>query len=211
MRAAIGFTVKSGWAAAVLLTETGDPATLSVADSRRIELGDPAVPDSRQPYHATFGTAREEGPELKRLLKAIERYGAKSMSDLLREYETAGHDVRGAGVIAGSLIDPARLGNAHIRIHALEGQLFRGIIEEAVAKADVPVKIWRARDVYAIATKILKEPEETIRESIASLGAQIEGSWRAEQKLAALAAWLATKPIGLTPSSVSGRTTTGHS
>jgi hypothetical protein len=62
IRSASGFTVKSGWASAVLVTETdGSPR---VADSRRVELSDPGIPESRQPYHAGFGKARDGGPEL---------------------------------------------------------------------------------------------------------------------------------------------------
>jgi hypothetical protein len=188
-RAAIGFTVKSGWAAAVLLA--GEPASPAVVDSRRIELSDPDVPESRQPYHEAFGTARAEGVELRQLLAAVKRFGAKSVSDLLRDYQTAGHEVHAIGIIAGSLIDPERLGNAHIRIHALEGQLFRRIIEDTVAKSAIRCDIWQARDVYATATTILNQPEETIRERVTSLGTLVEGPWRTEQKLAALAAWCA--------------------
>src|SRR5262245_3917928 len=65
--AAIGFAVKSGWAATVLLV--GSPASPSLAHSRRIDLSDPAIPDSRQPYHAGFGTARSTGADLTRLVR----------------------------------------------------------------------------------------------------------------------------------------------
>ena len=49
-RAAIGFTVKSGWACAVLVA--GSATSPRVVDSRRVDLSDPAIPESRQPYHA---------------------------------------------------------------------------------------------------------------------------------------------------------------
>jgi len=49
-RVAVGFRVKSGWAAAVVLS--GPSSSPSVLHSRRIELSDPAVPESRQPFHA---------------------------------------------------------------------------------------------------------------------------------------------------------------
>ena len=52
-RAAVGFAVKSGWAVAVLVSGSGKSPSL--ADSRRVELSDPAVPAARQPYHEGSG------------------------------------------------------------------------------------------------------------------------------------------------------------
>lgn len=186
--AAVGFCVKSGWASAVLLVASS--ATPRVADSRRVDLSDPAVPQSRQPYHAGFGTARAAGPDLAHLVQSVEVYGRRSVSALLRQYETAGHQLRGAGLVVGSLIDPKRIGNDHIRIHALEGRLFRQVIEQAVAASRVPCSIWRERDLHGAAAGILKRPEQTLRKTVAGIGSDVTGSWRAEQKAAALAAWL---------------------
>ena len=124
--AAIGFTVKSGWASVVLLT--GPAASPRVVSSCRVELSDPAIPESRQPYHAGFGTARSAGPELSRLVAGVKRFGRKSVSDLIRQYQAGEHNLYGAGMVVGSLIDPKTIANDHIRIHALEGQLFRGVV-----------------------------------------------------------------------------------
>lgn len=182
--------MKSGWAAAVLLV--GSPTSPRVADSRRVELSDPAIPESRQPYHAGFGTARDTGPELSRLLRSVRQFGKRSVTALIRRYQTAGHRVVGVGVIAGSLIDPERIANAHIRIHALEGQLFRSIVEDAAASNALTCSIWRERDVYALASEALRQPERCVRTAVTALrsGSRVAGSWRAEQKAAAVAAWL---------------------
>jgi hypothetical protein len=51
--AALGFRVKSGWAAVVLLTRLADAPQL--AHVNRVELSDPRLPETRQPYHATTG------------------------------------------------------------------------------------------------------------------------------------------------------------
>jgi hypothetical protein len=187
-RAAIGLTVKSGWASAVLLI---DSATLPrVVDSRRVDLSDPTIPESRQPYHAGFGTARATGPELSRLIAAVKRFGRRSVTDAIRDYQAVGHSVRGAGVVVGSLIDPKRIANDHIRIHALEGHLFRGVVQDAAARSRLPCFIWRERDLHALAAGILKQPESALRDTLAALGREVAGPWRAEQKAAALAAWL---------------------
>lgn len=183
----IGFTVKSGWAGGVLLS--GPPVSSWVVDSRGIDLSDPATPGSPQPYHAGFGTARDDGRELARLVASAEQFGEESVSRLIRRYRTDGHHLRGAGIVAGSLADPERFGNAHIRIHALEGRRFRGVVQEAVAQSALTSAIWRERDVYQLAARFLKQPEMRVRASVAALGRTVAGSWRAEQKTASLAAW----------------------
>jgi hypothetical protein len=187
-RAALGVTVKSGWACAVLVVRSG--AELLVADSRRVELSDPAVAESRQPYHAGFGTARASGSERSRLIAGVRRYGRQSFGRLIQQYRADGHVLEGAGLVAGSLIDPARIANDHIRIHALEGQLFRGVVEDAAARYDLCCSIWRERDLYTQAVMVLNQTDSALRATIAGLGRLVEGPWRAEQKAAALAAWM---------------------
>lgn len=185
---AVGITVKSGWAAAVVVRGPG--SSPRVVENGRIDLSDPEVPDSRQPYHAGFGTARAGGRELSRLVSSVRRFGGKSVRDAIRRYRAVGHDLRGAGVVVGSLIDPDTIANDHIRIHALEGRLFRRIVEDAAARANLRCSTWRERDLYASSAAAFKRPEQALRDAVNALGDDVAGPWRAEQKMAALAAWL---------------------
>lgn len=187
-RAAAGFTVKSGWACAVLVA--GDAASPAVADSRRIELGDPGVPEARQPYHEGFGTARAAGPPLSRLVASVERYGGRAVAGLFDAYRADGYALRGAAIVAGSLIDPDRIANDHIRIHALEGRLFRSIVEKAAERNGLRSLVCRERDLYVLAAERLHRSIEDLRAAVAGLGRGAAGPWRAEHKSAALAAWL---------------------
>jgi hypothetical protein len=180
--------VKSGWASAVLLV--GSAAAPRVADSRRVDLSDPDLPESRQPYHAGFATAREAGRDLSRLVGAVRRFGGRSVTELIRRYRAAGHPVRHAGIVVGSLIDPERIANDHIRIHALEGRLFRSVVQDTAARSRLACSIWRERDLYAAGSSVLKMPEVVLRARLAGLGREVGGPWRVEQKAAALAAWL---------------------
>ena len=187
-RAAVGFTVKSGWAAVVLLTDSS--TSPRVADSRRIDLSDPSVPESRQPHHAGFGTARSRGPDLSRLLRSVRRFGSRSVRGLIDGYTVVGHQLAGAAVVVGSLADPEGIANEHIRIHALEGRLFRTVVIEAAVAGGLTCSIWRERDLYAVAAESLERPEPDLRGVVAAFGRTVDGAWRAEQKAAALAAWL---------------------
>jgi len=186
--AVVGFTVKSGWASVVLVT--GAAASVRVIDSRKVDLSDPASPESRQPYHDGFGTARSAGRELSRLVASVERFGTQSVTALLRHYQTQGHRLLGAGIVVGSLIDPERIGNGHIRIHALEGRLFRSVVEDAAARGHLASAIWRERDLYPVAAATIRQTEQELRGRLTALGREAAGSWRTEQKAAALAAWL---------------------
>jgi hypothetical protein len=187
-RAAAGFTVKSGWASAVLLS--GPPETPRVADARIVELSDPEVEDSRQPYHAGFGTAREAGSALRKLVTSVRQFGGQSMVHTLRAYGAAGYEVCGAGLVVGSLVDPESIKNDHIRIHAMEGHLFRGVVAHALSGRSIPHTIWRERDLFDVAAGALGRTEPELRRMLTDLGREVEGGWRGEQKRAALAAWL---------------------
>lgn len=188
MNSALGFTIKSGWACAVVLD--GSAKGPQVVTSRRIELSNPADAHGRQPYHAATGTARKPGPQLEKLIASVEQFGRQSVDAFIREHEKAGRRFDGAGIVVGSLIDPAEIANDHIRIHALEGQLFRGIVKAATDRRRVASSFWRERDIYELAATRLKRSESDLRETVAGFGRSVGGSWRAEHKAAALAAWL---------------------
>src|SRR5881296_1432941 len=119
--AAIGFRVKSGWATAVILGGGSSPTLLECGT---VLLSDPAVPESKQPYHAALELPEKEGKTVvERLRKVVERAAARSVTELLQQSKDAGRAVRAAGLVVGSMVDPASLHNDHIRAHALEGQL----------------------------------------------------------------------------------------
>jgi len=181
-------TVKSGWACVVLV---GGPAVSPhVLENRTVDLSDPATPESRQPYHDGFGTARSPGPALTSLVTSVERYGARSMNDLFDEYKTVGHSLCGVGVVVGSLIDPESIGNSHVRIHALEGRLFRQIVIEAAERRGIPCTIHRDRDLYEHATARLGRTAAVLRRQVSAINRPDGRAWRAEHKAAALAAWM---------------------
>ena len=168
----------------------GDSAAPRVLASGRVEMSDPKVPLSKQPYHDGFSTAREPGATLTHLLTSVRTFGRTSLSSLLDRYAEEGHIVGGAALVVGSLIDPNTLGNTHMRIHALEGRLFRDVLIEVLSERCVPHAVWRERDLFAAAALTLKRSESDLRVALAGLGNGSSGPWRGEQKKAALAAWL---------------------
>jgi len=187
--AAAGFRVKSGWAAAVLLTgPIGSPA---LRDNRMIDLSDPRVPETRQPYHATFGQLETDAKKINRRTEIVHRITKQSITELLSDYRRKGHSITIASLVVGSRIDPASIANLHIRAHALEGQLFRSTLEQALNARKIRTAILLERDVYDTASTQLKKSSADVRRTIQNIGRFTDGQWRAEQKLAALAAWFA--------------------
>jgi hypothetical protein len=185
---AIGFRAKTGWAAAVLLA--GPPSSPRLLDSRRLELCDPDRPDSRQPYHAGFGTFQEDDAEVKREVKNVRRFAARAMAALLREHAGAGRAPAAGAVVAGSGVDPATIANLHMRAHALEGRLYRDVVAEGLTAAGIRFVVMLERDLYARAARRLEMTETEIKRAVTELGRDAGGGWRAESKAAALAAWL---------------------
>ena len=188
-QAALGFRVKSGWATAVLLA---DPLqSPQVVDHRLVDLSDPAVPESRQPYHAAMGRLEEDGAKVATRLEVVRRVTNKSVAELLKDYHDTGYKVRSAGLVIGSQIDPASIKNPHIRAHALEGRLFRTALEDAVRSCGLPCSVMVERNAYSKAAAVLARSEDDLKRAVSGFGRSLSGTWRADEKMAALVAWLA--------------------
>lgn len=188
--AALGFRVKSGWAMAVLLAGPSDVPRL--ISCQTVLLSDPKIPQSKQPYHAALELPEKEGKLATRKLRDVVRGAAKkSIDTLLKEAAALQYGVRGAALVVGSLVDPATLHNEHIRAHGLEGQLFRTVLENAFRARKIPCEAFLEKGAYETAAGMLRTAPAQIKRAVAGLGESHEGSWRAEEKLAALAAWMA--------------------
>lgn len=185
---ALGFRVKSGRAIAVALS--GSKAAPAIVLCREVALGDPAVAATRQPFHVGFGTAREDLGEIARLTKIIERCAAASTAALLDADGVAGTRCREAALVVGSVIDPATVGNPHIRAHASEGRLFRLVLQRALESHGVRCTTIVEKQLPEQAAHALRRSEAEIRRLVGGLGRAVGGPWRAEQKAAATGAWM---------------------
>lgn len=180
---AVGFRVKSGFAIAVTLEGS---ASAPQATSRRIiEMSDPGVPETRQPYHDGFYQTEENPREIARRVKIVERCARQSVAALLKEMRVAR-----AGLIVGSLIDPAKVGNPHIRAHAHEGCLFRTVLETALRAGGVRCQVIVEKQLPAASAAVLERPPREIARTLDGFGKTLGSPWRADEKAAATAAWI---------------------
>ena len=191
-KAGLGFRVKSGWSAAVVMS--GPSSSPHVVLSRRIDLSDPARPETRQPYHAadeSKGELETDENRLEERERAVRIATARSVGGLLAESRERGWMPQRAGLVAGSLIDPSTISHAHIRAHAMDGRLFRVVLEEVVTANELSCFVLAEKTAFEAARKVLRRPEESLKRALTTLGRRIGGPWRGEEKLAALAAWMA--------------------
>ena len=170
----------------------GPAVTPKLIQCRAVLLSDPKIPQSKQPYHAALDLPEKEAKAVARkLTKVVAEAARKSVRELLKEASELEYEVRGAGLVVGSLVDPATLHNEHIRAHGLEGQLFRTAMQRALAAQKIFCKVFLEKTAYKTESHALRKSPAEAKRTIASLGDAHEGSWRAEEKLAALAAWTA--------------------
>ncbi len=182
---AIGFRVKSGYTIAVIVD---GPAGSPTAVARRVvEMCDPEVKETRQPYHSSRGEAEEDPKKIAKRVALIEKAVAQSIKTLLSETPGATR----ASLVVGSVIDPAKVGNQHIRAHANEGRLFRTVLERALTTRGVACSVVVDKHLAEAARKRLRRSDVEIRKTLAAFGATLGSPWRGEEKAAATAAWMA--------------------
>jgi len=191
LRACVGFSPHSGWAAAVVLA--GPAARPDLIDRRRFVLAEPDDHVGKQPFHAA-----EEMP-LSQATRLVDRCVADSGKRAAAELRrlTADLKTRGYGLVAGGLCGKeARplgpLGTilaSHALIHAAEGEMFRQVLREAAEQQEIAFVDVPEREAEARCEKAIKLPVETLRSHLAALGRAAGPPWTKDQKLAALIAW----------------------
>lgn len=193
---AVGFRIRSGRASVVLMT--GTPRSPVIADCREVPLADPKVPGSVQPYHAALKQHRLTNMRAaERLVALVERASSQAITALLAEYRGQASPIPAGALVVGSLIDPMNVANQHMRAHALEGQLFRRVVAEALTSEGLDVFPILEREAYDSVAPSLGRTPDAVKKAIALMGKSRSGPWRADEKLAALAAWAALQRCGI--------------
>jgi hypothetical protein len=191
-RAALGLRTHSGWTAAILACGSADK--VDVIERRRIELCDPAIEGSKQPFHhAEPMTFARADAFLGRCRKSTDALAASAITALI---DCAGERklrLVGCGVLSASgraLPSLKEVLASHALIHAAEGEFYRDALAQAATHAKLPVTRIREREALRQAADQLRRPEAKLKEKLASLGKSLGPPWTEDQKLATLAAWI---------------------
>jgi hypothetical protein len=190
--AAMGFTPHSGWAAVVALGRT--PAGLRVLARSRVTLIETKSPESKQPYHAVETLRIEEAAQRLELYRAQAEAMAHSvLHQLSIDLAAQGYRVGPAGILessgrkGGSLVS---ILSSHALIHSADGDHFRNALAAAARRMGLTVHRVAARDLELQAETGLRQPLGELAIAVMQLGKQAGPPWGADQKKAALLAWL---------------------
>src|SRR5215831_19467948 len=182
----IGFRAKTGRAIAVALTLDG--ATPLYLSRWEISLIDNAFPATGQPHHHLMEMPWPEALEtVKALETRVERVAFKALSGILEELKSKDARVKGVGVVGSPDRDLERIGNRHMRAHAAEGILFRRVLEVAARQHEIRCRSLSDRNIKEVAAIELDQSPDSFLTLIGRLAGK---PWRADERAAALAAWL---------------------
>ena len=191
--AAVGCRAHTGWAALVVVA--GGVARPEVVFRGRAELGDPDGRVRRNAYHA----ARTLEPAAAAaLVEAAERIAteqaAAAFERTLREATDEGAVVRSCAVVVGTFAGEARLETilaSHARVHAAEGRLYQGALLQGAESHGLDTIAIPQRSIWEQGEAALGVSRDELRNWIDQLRREVGPPWAQDQKLAALAAWIA--------------------
>jgi hypothetical protein len=177
-----------------LVTVAGSVARPEVLFRGRAELGDSSGRVAKNAYHAA---RRLEPAEAPALIEAAERIAVERAAGAL---ERTMRDAADEGVLVGSCavvvggFSGARLESilaSHALAHAAEGRLYQAaLLQGAESRGLEPVSIPK-KSIWEHGESALGVDRDELRHSIDQLRREIGPPWAEDQKLAALAAWIA--------------------
>jgi hypothetical protein len=191
-RAALGFSVHTGWAA--LVAAAGPVGAPLVVDRRRVEMivgGDPGKPP--YVYHAARNLDLRAAERLVREWTEVSRTKARAA------VRAAIADLEGCEVVAASILvsdralaaDLQAILQSHTLIHAAEGELYRSAIRNAAEAAGLPVVEVRTKEVHGKAARTFGMSESKVAQLLAQIGKAAGKPWAKDYKEAWLAALIA--------------------
>ena len=186
----IGLRAKTGRAIAVVLGGRVDaPQVLKRVE---LKLADPAYPETSQPYHEVLDLPWDKAQiAVRKIASRIEKKTAREIARLVREAQADGAVVCGVGIVGAGDRNLEKIGSTHIRAHAAEGVLFRAVLEAGAAANNLPNRRFDERSLDQTAESQLNLSTAEIKAHLADMGRSAGSPWRADEKAAATAAWLA--------------------
>ncbi len=190
--AALGFAPHSGWAAVVGLEGTDVPSRVVVRE--RVELADPRDPESKQPYHAVEHLpVAEAARRLRAWADTAESMARAALERIVSRLADDGCRVIGLGILesAGRKGDSLEaILRSHALIHTADGEHFRRALAAAATRRRMTAARVRSRDLESEASTVIRKAPQALHQRIVQLGRGVGPPWGADQKGAALLAWL---------------------
>lgn len=186
----IGLRAKTARAIAMILSGTAK-APVAV---RRTELifATSKTPATYQPYHEAMDLPWERAQLRVRTAESeLVATAAAALRQLVDEASAGGSRIRSVGIVGAPERRLEAIGSPHIRAHAAEGVLFRRILERAAAENGLEWQSYVEPGLEDRAAKELRMTTLQVKETLAQFGRVVGRPWRADEKAAAIGAWLA--------------------
>ena len=183
--AGVGLVVRPGRATVVILEGTRRLPAMVLR--HEIDLGDVWVPESLHPYHRELGDPGPTGVrERRRGCAAARRASSRAIRRLIGEMRSHGFAPHGVAIVLSRPAKSTPALGAHARAHAEERKLYGEAVADALDACGVRITRFIGEDLRALAAKQVRDIDATLRAFSHVVGTP----WRAQEKQAALAAWV---------------------
>src|SRR6266704_937542 len=192
-KAAIGFRVHSGWAAAVAVcVDKGSPVVLA---RQRVHLVETFTYEFRQPYHTAEkmleGQAREF---ISRTQAEARRLAYRAIRELESRTREQGVKLTRCGLLLASgrpLPELDKILASHALIHTADSELFREALLHASARCGLRDFRIKEKELLDSAGQVFGLKSAALMSRVTELGRSFGAPWSQDEKFATLAAWLA--------------------
>jgi hypothetical protein len=198
VRVALGLKAHSGWAALVVVGNSGDE--FQVIDRRRIELVEERdSPWAKQPYHAAEGLDPGDARAVvRRGTAAAYRIAEREMRAAVKRLREQQHKIAACAVLVPNPMPEWRVAEilaVHFRMHQAEGVLFPDALAKAADKCGLNLLAIPEKQLNEQAEKALATSLSGLMKEVMKLGKAVGPPWGKDQKNAALAAMVGLKAV----------------
>lgn len=180
----------------MLVVLAGPMESPIVVERRRIEIADPKIAGSKQPYHAAKGLSLKGAETLvSACAEASAQLAAEAVREAIADVKQKGYEISTSCILMGSGRSIPALDKilaSHPLLHTAEGELFRNAIARACLNQGLPVVAVKEKELIARASKDIGISGELIDRHLQRMGKAIGPPWRQDEKHASLAAWIAS-------------------
>ncbi|HEX4196332.1 MAG TPA: hypothetical protein VHZ26_02730 [Caulobacteraceae bacterium] len=185
----LGFRPHTYWTAVVALA--GPPEAPVVVERRRVDF---AAGAERMVFHRaeTMDLALAE-PMIEEVRVAVEANAARGIGAVIAGLKRGGAEVRCAVVPAGAAKLPEKLEDilkVHARMHAAEGNFYRGVVASACEALGLAVHRAVERELPPLVADRLETGQPALTARLKAMGLKLGPPWSEDYRLATLAAWL---------------------
>jgi len=191
--AAVGFRVHSGWTSLVVVgLEKEKPIVLV---RQRPHLVQTFSYTFRQPYHTAEQMRLDQAEAfLERQRGEARRLAVAALKAAQTDVAQQGYRVTRAALLMASgrpLPQLAKILAAHSLIHTADGEFFREALLHGCGQQKLSFTAIKERELIPLASAKLRRSQAALTTFLTKLGKPLGAPWSQDEKLAALAAWLA--------------------